>query len=270
MDQDRYEALRFELKPGGILLVTIDPGQKRNAMTARLHAELAEVWRDVGRDPAVRVVVVTGAGDSFSAGGELEWVRRSAERAITEEGRGDYSDLDELMAIPLGMMNLAKPIISAINGPAVAGGLAVALMADISIAAEDAFLCDGHVRGGLAAGDHAALIWPLLTSMAKAKLYLLTGRGLTGAEAERCGLVSLAVPGDEVMATAMQIASEIATGPQQAIRWTKRALNGWLRQAQPIFEHSAALERLSTNHPDMAEGVAAILDRRAPAFPSTR
>jgi len=270
MTLDGYRCLRLSLHDNGVLLITMATGQKKNAMTAALHAELAGIWPAIGRDRRIRAVVITGDGDAFSAGGEIGWVQELAARPTTPEGRADFSDFDELLAIPLGMMNLEKPVISAVNGAAVAGGLAVALMADISIAADDAILCDGHVRGGLVAGDHAALIWPLLCGMAKAKLYLLTGRQMTGAEAERIGLVSMAVRGDEVLATAMALAGELASGPQLAIRWTKRALNGWLRQAQPIFEHSAALERLSFQHPDMAEGLGAIQERRAPRFPSAR
>lgn len=268
MDAGRYDCLDMDLNPTGVLLVTMRTDEKKNAMTARLHSELAQVWGDIAADPQVKAVVVTGAGDAFSAGGELGWVKELAAKPRSEDGRADFRDFDELLAIPIGMMNLDKPIVSAINGPAVAGGLAVALSADISVAAEDAVLCDGHVRGGLVAGDHAALIWPLLCGMAKSKYYLLTGRALDGAEASRIGLVSLAVPQAEVLPTAMQIAEDLATGPQLAIRWTKRALNGWLRQAQPIFEHSAALERLSFLHPDMMEGLDALMDRRAPKFPS--
>jgi enoyl-CoA hydratase len=270
MSYDDYQCLAFERRANGVLLITIDPGEKMNAMTPRLHTELATVWPEIARDGETRVVVITGAGEAFSAGGELAWVHELARKAETPEGRRDFADFEELLAIPEGMMNLPQPIVAAINGPAVAGGLAVALMADITVAAEDAYLCDGHVLGGIVAGDHAVLIWPLLTSMAKCKYHLLTGRGLKGAEAERIGLVSLARPKAEVLSAALEIAEGLATGPQVALRWTKRALNGWLKQAYPIFEHSAALERLSWVHPDMAEGVAAILDRRRPAFPSAQ
>jgi enoyl-CoA hydratase len=270
LDYSKFGSMTFELREHGVLLMTIQPTEKKNAMTPKLHTDLGQVWAELERDRTVRVAVITGAGDTFCAGGELNWVKELAGKPTTAEGRADFSDFHELMAIPHGMARFTKPIISAINGPAVAGGLAVALMADISVAAEDAFICDGHVRGGIAAGDHSAFIWPLLTSMAKCKLYLMTGRGLSGAEAERIGLVSMAVPKDKVLAEALKIANELAAGPQVAVRWTKRALNGWLRQAEPIFEHSAALERLSFNHPDMAEGLAAILERRKPVFPSTQ
>jgi enoyl-CoA hydratase len=268
MNFNEFESLRMQLRPNGVLLMTMQTGQKKNAMTAQLHGELARVWASIGHDPQINVVVVTGSGDAFSAGGELSWVKALIEKPGTQEGRRDFSDFDELLAIPDGMLNLNKPIIAAVNGAAVAGGLAVALMADISIVAEDAVICDGHVRGGLVAGDHAAMIWPLLCGMAKSKYYLLTGRALDGAEAARIGLVSQAVRKEDVLSTALQIADELATGPQLAIRWTKRALNGWLRQALPIFEHSAALERLSFIHPDALEAVAALIERRKPSFSS--
>ncbi len=270
MNFDDYECLKMQLREHAVLLITMRTGQKKNAMTPRLHTELATVWGEIARDPRINAVVITGDGDAFSAGGELNWMKELAEKGSTEDGRRDFTDFDELLAIPLEMMRLEKPIVSAINGAAVAGGLAVALMADISVAAEDANLCDGHVKGGLVAGDHAALMWPLLCGMAKSKYYLLTGRSLDGAEASRIGLVSMAVPRSDVLPTALQIAEGLATGPQIAIRWTKRSLNGWLRQALPIFEHSAALERLSFSHPDMREGVNAILERRPPKFPSTQ
>ena len=270
MNFEQYESLRMQLRPHGVLLITMQTGEKKNAMTAQLHRELAQVWDEIARDSTINVVVITGSADAFSAGGELSWVKALVEKPTTQEGRTDFSDFDELLAMPEGMLNLTKPIISAVTGSAVAGGLAVALMADISIVAEDAIICDGHVRGGLVAGDHAALMWPLLCGMAKSKYYLLTGRALDGAEAARIGLVSQAVRKEDVLSTALQIADDLATGPQLAIRWTKRALNGWLRQALPIFEHSAALERLSFMHPDALEGLAALIERRKPDFPSTR
>src|SRR5205085_11407527 len=134
-----------------------------------------------------------------------------------------------------------KPIISAINGVAVSAGLAVAFMTDIPIAAENMRITDGHLRLGVAAGDHAVIIWPLLCGMAKAKYYLLTADFIDGKEAERIGLVSLCTPADQVLPKAMEVATKLATGSQLAIRWTKRALNNWLRQAGPIFDQSLAL-----------------------------
>ena len=168
------------------------------------------------------------------------------------------------------MINLDKPVVSAINGVAVGAGLVVALMADVSIIAETARFTDGHTRLGVAAGDHAAILWPLLCGMAKAKYYLLTADFIDGREAERIGLVSMCVPADQLMAKALDVAGRLAHGSQLSIRWTKRALNNWLRQAGPIFDQSLALEMLSFTHADVLEGVKALREKRAPAFPSAR
>ena len=165
------------------------------------------------------------------------------------------------------MINCSKIIISAINGPAVGGGLAVALLADISIAARDARLIDGHTRLGVAAGDHAAIIWPLLCGMAKAKMHLLLSDEISGEEAERIGLVSKVVDATDLLPTALAMADQLANGPQSALRWTKHALNNWLRQAGPIFDNSLALEMLGFTGPEMQAGLAAVRERRAPVFP---
>jgi enoyl-CoA hydratase len=160
-------------------------------------------------------------------------------------------------------------VISAINGVAVGAGLAVALLADISIASEDARITDGHIRLGVAAGDHATVIWPLLCGMAKAKYYLLTCDFLDGREAERIGLVSKAVPADQLMSTAMDVANKLAAGPQPAIRGTKRALNQWLRQAAiNSFDYSLALEMMGFFGADIREGLSALQEKRSPNFPS--
>jgi enoyl-CoA hydratase len=144
----------------------------------------------------------------------------------------------------------------------------VALLADVSIAAETARFTDGHTRLGVAAGDHAAILWPLLCGMAKAKYYLLTSEFLDGREAERIGLVSLCVPPQELMARAVTVAEGLGRGSQRSIRWTKRALNNWLRQAGPIFDQSLALEMLTFMDADVREGVRAIREKRPPRFPS--
>jgi enoyl-CoA hydratase len=174
--------------------------------------------------------------------------------------------LSEMSDLVYHIVNCEKPIVSAINGVAVGAGLVVALLADISICAADARLGDGHVKLGAAAGDHAAIIWPLLCGMAKARYYLLTGDMLDGAEAERIGLVSKALPREEVLGEALRVAGELAAGSQLAIRLTKRSLNSWLRTAGPIFDQSAAYEMLTFLGPDLAEGVAALRGKRPPKF----
>ena len=265
MNYSDYRHLAFDLKPNGVLLITINRPEVLNATNARLHWELTQVWLTVDADPKVRVALVTGAGKAFSAGGDLEMVEEMAGNpdAVARTMR-EASDL------VYNMINLDKPVVSAINGVAVGAGLVVALLADVSIISESARLTDGHTRLGVAAGDHAAIVWPLLCGMAKAKYYLLTAEFLDGREAERIGLVSLCVPADRVMERAWEVAEKLAQGSQPSIRWTKRALNNWLRQAGPIFDQSLALEMLTFMQPDVREGVKAIREKRAPAFPSAR
>ena len=264
-DYSSYQHLLIE-KSDGIITLTMNRPETLNSTNFRLHNELSRVWLDIAADPEVRVAVVTGAGDAFSAGGDFEMIEQAIDNpAIVAQNTKEAGD------IVYNILNLDKPVISAINGVAVGAGLAVALMADISIAAEDARITDGHIRLGVAAGDHAAIIWPLLCGMAKAKYYLLTCDFLDGKEAERIGLVSMAVPRDELMETAMRIARRLADGPQPAIRFTKRALNQWLRQAgHTSFDYSLLAEALGFFGDDVKEGLAALRERRRPEYPSAK
>jgi len=262
-DYSQYPHLRFDRHANGVLLMTINRPEFLNATNAQLHRDLTAVWRDIDADDDTRVVVVTGMGRAFSAGGDLDWIEASA---------GDFAAVQRMYReagdIVYEVAALEKPVISAINGVAVGAGLAVALMADISVMSQTARITDGHLRLGVAAGDHAAIIWPLLCGMAKAKYYLLTSDFLDGAEAERIGLVSLAVPQEQVLPRALEVADKLALGPQSALRWTKRALNGWIRMAGPIFDSSLALEMLGFMGDDVREGVAALKQGRPPVFPS--
>jgi enoyl-CoA hydratase len=165
------------------------------------------------------------------------------------------------------MINCSKIIVSAMHGPAVGAGLVAGLLADISIAARNARLIDGHTRLGVAAGDHAAIVWPLLCGMAKAKYYLLTCKTISGEEAERLGLVSLTCEESELHAKALEVARELAAGAQTALRWTKYSLNNWLRMAGPAFDASLALEVLGFTGPEAKEGVASHREKRKPVFP---
>jgi enoyl-CoA hydratase len=264
-DYSPYQHLLFERKEQGILLITMNRPDVLNATNARMHWELSRVWLDIADDPETRVVVITGAGRAFSAGGDLDMI---------EGYQNNLGVIAQVMKeagdIVYNITNLDKPVVSAINGVAVGAGLAVALMADISIMSETARITDGHVRLGVGAGDHAAIIWPLLCGLAKAKYYLLTADFIDGKEAERIGLVSMCVPPEDVMPKALEVATKLATGPQLAIRWTKRALNHWVRQAGPIFDNSLALEMLGFFSDDVPEGVKAIKEKRPPVFPSAQ
>ena len=264
MKFEEFQFLKFDHKPNGVLLITINRPEVFNATNARLHWELTKIWQVVTDDDRTKVAVITGAGDqAFSAGGDLEWVSTMVGNPAVVA-----NTLTEASEVVYNMMACDKPIISAINGVAVGAGLAVAFLADISIIAEEAKVTDGHVKIGVAAGDHAAICWPLLCGMAKAKYYLLTGDFISGREAERIGLVSLCVPRAELMDKAMAVANKLAAGSQQAIRLTKRSLNGWMNMARPIFESSLAAEMLCFLGEDAAEGVASVREKRPPNFPS--
>jgi enoyl-CoA hydratase len=266
MNYSDFQFLKFDHKPNGVLLITINRPEVMNATNARLHWELTKVWGVVNDDPKTKVAVITGAGDqAFSAGGDLEWVA-----GMVGNPKEIANTMTEASDVVYNMMACEKPIMSGINGVAVGAGLAVAFLADISIMAEEAKITDGHVKIGVAAGDHAAILWPLLCGMAKAKYYLMTAEFVNGKEAERIGLVSLCVPRAELMDKAMAVANKLAAGSQQAIRLTKRSLNGWMNMARPIFESSLAMEMLCFLGEDAKEGVASVREKRAPKFPSAQ
>lgn len=259
---DRYSKfpMRFERHDKGVLEMIFD-GPNLNAVDERMHAELPYVFPVIDSDPEVRAVIVRGAGRAFSAGGSFDLIEAQIkDYAIRMRVMREARDLVN------NIVNCSKPIISAIHGPAVGAGLVVALTADISIAAKTAKIVDGHTRLGVAAGDHAAMVWPLLCGMAKAKYYLLTCERISGEEAERIGLVSLAVDDDKLLDTARDTARKLASGAQEAISLTKFALNNWYRQLGPIFEASLALEFLGFGGPEVKEGVASHRERRQPKF----
>jgi len=264
MEYSDYQHILFERRQPNILWMSFNRPEVLNAANARLHTEMVEIWPTVERDPDVNVVVVTGVGRAFSAGGDLDMV---------ENAYRDYQEitriLDEARDLVYNMLHFSKPVVSAINGPAVGAGLVVALLADVSIAAENARLADGHVRMGVAAGDHSAIIWPLLCGMARSKYYLMTSDFVSGKEAERIGLVSLCVPDDALLDKAMSVALDLATGPRHAIRFTKRALNQWLLQAGPIFDHSLALEMMGFFSEDLIAGVEGLRQKKRPRYPSS-
>ena len=256
-----YTRLKFDAPHPRVLRIAMDNG-KFNTADRLMHAELARVWRDIDADPEINTAIITGAGATFSAGGDFEMIKE-----IMRDFETRALVWREARDIVYNIVNCSKPIVSAMRGVAVGAGLVCGLMADISIASKQCRIIDGHTRLGVAAGDHAAIIWPLLCGMAKAKYYLLLCDQLLGTEAERIGLVSLAVEDAELDEKAVEIAARLAEGAQSAIRWTKYSLNNWLRQAGPAFDASLALEFLGFSGADAAEGLAAHLEKRRPVFP---
>jgi enoyl-CoA hydratase len=256
-----YPSLELDRPARHVLRLTLRAPGKLNAVSGRVHGELAAVWRTIADDDETRAVIVRGADGAFSAGGDLDLVLEIANDSATRN-----RVFREARDLVYNVIDCPKPIVSAITGPAVGAGLAVALLADISIATPQAKIFDGHTKLGVAAGDHAAIVWPLLCGLAKAKYHLLLCEPLDGVEAERIGLVSLCVPEAELGERALELAQRLAEGSQPAIRHTKLALNNWLRAAGPTFDASLALEFLDMTGPDVHEGVAAIREKRKPDF----
>lgn len=263
VNYSKYEHLKFDRPHPGVLRITIATGLKMNSMDARTHLEVAGIWSDVEADTSVAVAIITGEGRHFSTGGNLA----TGSRAIDDYGVR-VETMRRARQHVLGMINCSKPIVSAARGWTMGAGLVCALLADISIFSKTAKIMDGHTKIGLAAGDHAAIIWPLLCGMAKAKYYLLTCDHLTGEEAERIGLVSLAVDDSELDQRALAVACRLADGAQSAIRWTKRSLNLWLKQSEAIFETSLAYEFLGFSGTEAREGIDAFLNKRPAKFPT--
>ncbi|GGO34373.1 enoyl-CoA hydratase/isomerase family protein [Deinococcus humi] len=245
----------------GILEIVIRSEKTLNSVNAEAHRALTQVWRDIDAAAGVRCVLIRGEGRGFSSGGDF---------TLIEEMSSDFTALArvwrEARDLVYNVVNCGKPIVSAIHGPCVGAGLAVALLSDVSVAARTARILDGHVRLGVAAGDHAAIIWPLLCGLNKAKYHLLTGEPVSGEEAERIGLVSLCVPDDELLDRAWKVARTLAAGSPTAVRWTKYALNNWLRAMGPTFDASLALEFLGFTGPDVKEGLSSLREKREPNF----
>jgi enoyl-CoA hydratase len=256
-----YKKLKFDRPADRVLRISMDSPKRLNAADAGMHEELVHVWRDVDADPDIGAVIIRGAGNAFSAGGDLE---------LVEEMTRDFTVLTrvwkEARDLVYNVINCSKPIVSAMQGPAVGAGLVAGLLADVSIASRTARIIDGHTRLGVAAGDHAAIVWPLLCGLAKAKYHLLLCEPVSGEEAERIGLVSLCVDDAELHDKAVEIARRLAAGSPTAIRWTKYALNNWLRMAGPTFDTSLALEFMGFKGPDVREGLASLREKRPPKF----
>jgi enoyl-CoA hydratase len=257
----RYTRLKFDRPADRVLRITLSSPLKMGAMDAAMHREVSEIWADVDADDSVSAVIITGDGRTFSAGGDL-----NHERKVCDDYKLRMQAMSEARRLVNGMLDCRKPIVGAARGWAVGAGLACLILADVSIASKDAKFSDGHLKIGVAAGDHATIVWPILCGMAKAKYYLMTAETFTGEEAERMNLISLALPDEEVEARAVAIAANFAQGAPGALRWTKAMLNHWIKQAAPIFDASLAYEFIGFAGPEGTEGIDAFLEKRKASF----
>lgn len=262
MDQSRYKALKFD-RDGRILTITINLPERLNVVTEELHEEFSRVFHDVATDPDSDVIVLTGAGRVFCAGGDLEWLKREIEGSLMPYVVESFI----MRRIVSGLLDCPKPIIAKVNGDAMGFGASIALMCDVVIAAEGARFADPHTRVGLATGDGGSFIWPQLVGYAKARHYLLTGDALDATEAERIGLIAFVVKPEELDDYVAKYVTRLARNAQTAVRYSKIVANMPLRQlAATVYEAGIAYEGLCKYTHDFGEGVRAFLDKRRPEF----
>jgi enoyl-CoA hydratase len=261
---DDYECLHVE-KDGHLATVTLNRPEHRNAINHQLHNELARIWVDLAEDDDVFAVLLSGAGTAFSVGGDVSKMGDNPGGDVLAEGA--MPDPAHARRVVYNLLDLDKPVICAINGHAIGLAATIALMCDVTVASTTAKIADTHVKVGLVAGDGGAAIWPLLVGPSRAKELLMRGLVLDGTEAERIGLVNHAVPVDEVLPFARDIALELANGATWAIRWTKLSVNKLLKQQlNLVFDTSIALEMATFHTEDHREAVRAFMEKRAPEF----
>ena len=260
MDFSSYQRIRAD-RSGRILTLTLENGPV-NAVDAQMHRELARVFLDAQDDEDSDLVVLTGAGRAFCAGGDTDWFQSQIDdprtfRAIAPEAK----------RIVTSLLDLEKPLLCRLNGAAAGLGATIALMCDVIIAAEKAVIGDPHVKVGLVAGDGGAIIWPQLIGYAKAKELLLTGDLVAAAEAVRMGLINYAVPAEELDAKVAELAQKILGNPRWAVRWTKTVMNIPLKElAVKLADPAMGYEILSNMTADRKEAVAAFMEKRKPVL----
>jgi enoyl-CoA hydratase len=258
MNYDVPDEIRVE-SDGPVRIVTLNRPETFNAVNRALHQGFCWIWPQLERDPDARAVVLTGAGKAFSAGADLAWQRQLID--LKELHR---SGMQEARKIVKHMVECRLPIVAAVNGPAVGFGCSVALLCDIVLIAENAFLMDPHVAVGLVAADGGALAWPLMTSILRAKEYLFLGKRIPAEDAVALGLANRVVPKGKALDEGLALAHELARLPAQALQDTKRALNLHLERAfSGVLEYAISAETEAMNSVDHLELVQKFLDEQS-------
>lgn len=259
LSQSEYQAILVEVRQG-VAVLTLNRPERLNAVNSTMHHELCRIFADIQRDPDVRVAVLTGAGRGFCAGGDF-----SGERS--NQPIGGLTLMQRSRLIVDTLIDLEKPIICALNGPAAGLGATIALLCDIVIAARSARIGDTHVKMGITAGDGGAVIWPLLVGINRAKQLLMTGDFVSADEGLRLGLFNQVVDDGESLAAALEVADRLRNGAPFAIQSTKIAINRVLKAVSDlVLPYSLAIEEVSMHTDDHREAVAAFRERREPAF----
>lgn len=256
-----YEALQIDIADR-ILTVTMNRPHVKNAINPALHDELSRIFFDIDSDDDVDVVILTGAGEAFSAGGDLDWLQ-----SLHGDPVATARSIRRDTKIQNSLLDLQKPIIAKVCGPAVGVGCSLALFCDFIYATPESRFADPHVLVGLVAGDGGAVIWPQLVGYARAKRYLLTGDPVFGAEAASIGLITAAIEADEIDDVVMTMAHRLATGSSHAIKWTKSSINAGLKlTANAVIDRAAALENITMLMDDHGIALEAMRTRSKPVF----
>jgi enoyl-CoA hydratase len=261
MDLSSYATLQFE-RDGRLLRANFNRPATLNAIDRTAHHELARFFTELATDSQTDVVILSGIGRAFSAGGDLDHIQRMIDNPETF-----LDDMPDSKRMVFGMLDCPKPIIAKVNGPAIGLGATIALLCDVIYAVPSAKFGDPHVKIGFADGDGGAVIWPHLIGHARAKEYLMTGRLLTAAEAQSMGLINHVVAPEDIDRVVDEFAQELLSGAMRAIQWTKMSINIGLKQAaHAILDSSLAYEALSNVTADHKEAVLALREKRAPKF----
>jgi len=259
LDPADFETILIDKRSNGVALATLNRPERLNAVNGRMHTELANIARQADLDDAVKVLVITGAGRAFCAGGDF-----SPESDVMGGGRRFLKEPLEIVNL---MLDCSIPIISAVKGYAMGLGATVALLADVVVAGRSTSFADTHVKMGVGAGDGGQVIWPLLLGVNRAKYHLMTGERVTGQDAYDAGLVNFLVDDDDILNRALEIADQLAAGPSRAISASKMAVNQYIKMVSNlVLPYSFALEMQTFASADAAEAASAFQEKREPRF----
>jgi enoyl-CoA hydratase len=263
-DYGKYKTLLAK-REDKVLTITLNRPEAFNAVNPDMHTELSQIFAEIQRDRETNAVVLTGAGNAFSAGGDVKGMLDRAEGRIKEAPA--VSRIFEARKIIDDILDCEKPIIAAVNGPAIGLGATIALFCDVIFASEKARFGDPHVKVGITAGDGGAVIWPLLVGPARAKEFLMTGDIMDAQRAERIGLVNYVVPHDKLQEEALNFAKRLANGPTVAINTTKMSVNKMMKHlSNLVLDYSLSVEMHCFNTEDHVEAARAFVQKRSPKF----
>lgn len=259
LDPSRFETILIEKRDNGVALATLNRPERLNAVNGRMHTELANIAREADSDDEVKVLVLTGAGRAFCAGGDF-----GPDSDVMGGGRRTMKEPLEIVNL---MLDCSIPIVSAVKGYAMGLGATVALLADVVVAGQSTAFADTHVKMGVGAGDGGQVIWPLLMGVNRAKWFLMTGERVTGEALHEMGLVNFLVEDDQIMKKALECADQLAAGPAKAITASKVPINHYIKMiSNLVLPLSLTMEGETFHSKDAKEAQRAFVEKREPNF----